>query len=58
MQKWEYKVMDVEKAFYSSRAETVLETMLNDLGKDGWELVGYVTFNVHKLAFKRQISAE
>ena len=58
MQKWEYKVMDVEKAFYSSRAEAVLETMLNDLGKDGWELVGYVTFNVHKLAFKRQISSE
>lgn len=58
MQKWEYKILDVEKAFYSSRAETVLETMLNDLGKDGWELIGYVTFNVHKLAFKRLMSVE
>lgn len=58
MQNWEYKILDVEKAFYSSRAEVELEKMLNELGKEGWELIGYVTFNVHKLAFKRPLSPE
>ncbi len=55
MQQWEYKILNVEKAFYSSKADQEIEQLLNELGQDGWELVGYVTFKIHMLAFKRPI---
>jgi hypothetical protein len=55
MQKWEYKVLNVEKAFYSNKADEEIEKILNEMGKDGWELVGYVTFKIHMLAFKRPV---
>ena len=53
MQKWEYKVVNVEKVFYSNKSDQLLEELLNEMGQEGWELVGYVTFEIHMLAFKR-----
>lgn len=55
VQKWEYKILNVEKAFYSNKADEEIEKALNVMGKEGWELVGYVTFKVHMLAFKRPV---
>ena len=55
MHKWEYKIINVEKAFYSNRADEEVEKILNVMGQEGWELVGYVTFKIHMLAFKRPI---
>jgi hypothetical protein len=58
MQKWEYKVLDAENAFYYSRADEEIANKLNKLGKEGWELVGYATFNVHMFVLKRKIDEE
>ncbi len=55
MQKWEYKIINIEKAFYSGRISESIEEHLNAMGQEGWELVGYVTFKTHMLAFKRQL---
>lgn len=38
MQQWEYKVVD----FSIHEPPQAIETTLNDLGRSGWELVGYV----------------
>lgn len=54
MDKWEYKIVNVEKAYYSSKADVEIEKQLNILGKEGWELVGYVSFKTYMLAFKRK----
>ena len=54
-QKWEYKIVNIEKAFYSNKAEQDIEKILNELGQEGWELVGYVTFKSYMLAMKRPI---
>jgi hypothetical protein len=53
--KWEYKIINVEKAFYSNNADEIIEKSLNDLGQEGWELVGYVTFKAYMIVFKRPI---
>lgn len=54
-QKWEYKVINIEKSFYSTKADIEIEKLLNEMGQEGWELVGYVTFKSYMLAMKRPI---
>lgn len=55
MTKWEYKIINVEKAFYSNNADEIIEKSFNELGQEGWELVGYVTFKAYMIVFKRPI---
>lgn len=55
MQKWEYKIISVEKVFYTNNADKEIEKALNEMGKEGWELVGYVSFKTYMLALKRPI---
>lgn len=55
VQKWEYKVINIEKVFYSTNATEEIQKTLNKMGEEGWEIIGYVTFNVHMLAFKRPL---
>jgi len=40
MVKWEYNVID-QQNYMSEPSEDALDTILNDLGADGWELVGW-----------------
>jgi Domain of unknown function (DUF4177) len=39
MKKFEYKIIDVPLNAWSGKPETDLETTLNQLGLQGWELV-------------------
>jgi len=39
---WEYKVFKTEKSFWGGKDKTDIEKMLNDLGRDGWELISIV----------------
>ena len=38
MTSWEYKCITTEKGFWSGKDKTDLEKILNDLGRDNWEL--------------------
>jgi len=53
--KWEYQIINLEKAFYSNNADEIIEKSLNELGQEGWELVGYVTFKAYMIVLKRPI---
>lgn len=55
MQQWEYKVVSIEREFYSSKPDKEIEKILNAMGREGWELVGYVSFQNYILAFKRLV---
>jgi hypothetical protein len=55
MQKWEYKIINIEELMYSNKADEEISKLFNKMGQEGWELVGYVTFKVHMFAFKRPI---
>ena len=39
---WEYRVLTVG-SFFKGVKDDVLETMLNEMGEDGWEVVGFRT---------------
>jgi hypothetical protein len=39
---WEYRVMTVG-SFFKGVKDNELETMLNEMGEDGWEVVGFRT---------------
>lgn len=58
MQTWEYKVVNMEREFYSTDVHLKIESRLNELGKSGWELIGYVSFQTNLLAFKRAVAME
>jgi hypothetical protein len=54
MQKWEYLIIRV-----NSDSNDLVETtkQINELGQDGWELVGGSQYNyIQTLIFKRPIS--
>jgi len=39
---WEYKIVKIEKSFWSGKDRLNSEQVLGDLGRDGWELVSVV----------------
>ena len=42
MDKWEYKVLKVEKSFFGTKDKEDPAVRLNELGKEGWELVSVI----------------
>ena len=46
MENWEYKTLKTDKSFWSGKDKTDIEKVLNDLGRDGWELVSVVPLSV------------
>ena len=41
MEKWEYKIISLEvKGWINRKIDPKTEQLLNELGKDGWELTG------------------
>jgi hypothetical protein len=55
VQKWEYKILDFGRVFYSNNADESITMLLNELGQDGWELIGLATRNIHMFVLKRPI---
>jgi hypothetical protein len=55
VQKWEYKILDFGRVFYSNNADEAMTMLLNELGQEGWELVGLATRNIHMFVLKRPI---
>ena len=54
-EKWEYKVINITKqALTPSKLISNMETELNELGQDGWELVSADGLKV--FMFKRRLS--
>ena len=39
---WEYKVMKIDKSFWSGKDRTDPEKFLSDFGREGWELVSVI----------------
>jgi hypothetical protein len=42
MTSWEYKVFKTEKSFWSGKDKSDISSILDDFGRDGWELVSVV----------------
>ena len=42
MSTWEYKIINTEKSLWTAKDKTDIDNMLNDLGRDSWELVSVV----------------
>ncbi len=60
MQKWEYRVQTVG-SFLSGVKDPELETMLNNWGEEGWEVVGFRTLensNQATVIAKRPLTRE
>ena len=59
MEQWEYRVVDVRSGQYRSATLALREDHLDDLGAQGWELCGTISYRVwntaHKMIFKRRV---
>ena len=42
MTNWEYKIEKTTKSMWSGKDKTNVDELLNNLGKDGWELISVV----------------
>ena len=42
MVSWEYKVFTIGKGFWSGKEKKNSEQLLDELGRDGWELISVV----------------
>jgi len=42
MTSWEYKVFETGKSFWGAKDKTDIDKTLDELGKDGWELISVV----------------
>jgi hypothetical protein len=42
MTSWEYKVFSIQKSFWGGKDKRNPEKILNDMGRDGWELTSIV----------------
>jgi hypothetical protein len=42
MVSFEYKVITTDRSFWSGKEKTDIEPILNDMGRDGWDLVSVV----------------
>jgi hypothetical protein len=42
MTNWEYKVMKTDRSFWSGKDKTDHELFLNNLGREGWELISVI----------------
>lgn len=42
MTSWEFKVMKTDRSFWSGKDKADPELFLNNLGRDGWELISVV----------------
>ena len=42
MASWEYKIITIEKSFWSGKDKSDTEQLLADLGRDDWELASVV----------------
>lgn len=56
MDKWEYKFIDLKVKILSGTTQT--EAALNELGRDGWEAVGFgEASGIIKILLKRKIAS-
>ena len=42
MENWEYKTLTTSKSMWTAKDKTDIDKTLNDLGRDGWNLVSVV----------------
>lgn len=42
MTSWEYKIFSIRKSFWGGKDKDDPEILLNELGRDGWELTSVV----------------
>ena len=42
MTSWEYKVFETDKSFWGAKDKINIDNKLDELGRDGWELISVV----------------
>lgn len=61
MTKWEYRNVSVYYEDYSDEfapAQAAIQTLFNELGEQGWELVAVTGNSNHRAYFKRPVNVQ